>query len=792
MKIEIILDHTKKLQEKGFEIYNSDIPEKDYFNAYTNLQNAIKQNSNKNIIVYRPALKTWLVKGLSKYKKVEIIEKEITFQDLLSAKWKIDYDISITTNDIINNDLLSIPIQGVERKTFTDFICENFISIHLNTIEFNKFKFGELLNDLIKFQLKKKTLPSIFSTIYEYKINKLKDNNEDYKYILNYLIEDFFKVYKSSCYYKLIMKYPINFQEKCMPGNWINMCRNLRLNFNKLDISYLKETSDLINELNIFYKNIERTNLEFTKELVEQLIDYSSGELKEEIEYILNILKSNPSLINKKIINKIKSLFNPLIIHLYNHKLEALKNYEAPLKPKMFNQNENLNTVINWAIDNYLPYRFWLENTHKIDEDVLECGANFSDYIMDNYDKVSYHYNNSVYRFIFNYKNQILKTQVPIFLIIDNFNYKFLDLLISSFRKYKIIPKKIEPYLSLLPTETSITKSSIISGKRDKADNNYSEYRRNLIEKWKEYFPNHKIKYISKPGELDDYKVKKNEFIVINYLEIDNELHQSYERTAIEHIERVGFNIEHLTKLISNFIRRNSIENRSRIFFISDHGSTLINKNINNKLDMDNCIKDIKEQTIDFNHRFITINDNEFQKLRNNNNISGELFFLDKETSGDGINYIIAKGYNRFKEINADFYVHGGALPEEIIIPAGFFEYDDRNMKNIILQLVKSEYRLMAKEFVIIRLANPNNAIMENIYIQILANNLLISKIFLNKIIDKSEKEIQEDIRLSNRNIKSFKIYISYEISGQIYKQTFEYPIKIKTITQQKFDLSEF
>lgn len=785
MKIKILYDKTRTLSRKNSIIYKS---ENDYLEAYTDLQAAVKANQDKSIIVYCAALMDWLGRGMKQYKKAEIIEKEINYKDLLAAKWNIEYDIEILDHDIREQKLLDLPLEGVESIFFSSFICENFISVHLNTEKFNKAHFGELITDLLRFNLEKSELPKIVDVVYNYKLNQWIKNSPEHDSIISYILIDLRKLYENLCLYKIINNYPKNFQRKCLDANWLKLFRQARISLTGLEIDKFIKDSELyknvlLNELNLFLKNFERENTILSEELIDTLLYQFSGEIAEELEYFLNLLKSNTKSINIKLLSKIKVKFQSLL-PIYGHIIETLTDYVPPQKPDPFNKNTDTKSILDWAVKSYLPYKFWMETTCKEDQDVLKYGIEFSEYILENYEKISYHFDHVIYRFIFNYKEIIQETQIPIILILDNFNYKFLESLATTFSKYKFTIGKVDPYLSLLPTTTSIAKLAIITGKRDNAENNSLSYEKNIIAIWQDYFPDHQLTYISKAGLLNEYKARGNEFIIINYNGIDEELHQSYQKTAIEHRKTISFIIENIVELIANFIKRNKIENKSKIFLISDHGSTLITQDIKNEIDIDY----LKDQEIEPSHRFFEVDDKKFNKMESNANICDSIYFLNKGISGDGRNYIIAKGFDRFKEIKESFYVHGGALPEEILVPVGYFEYSAKEAERLRIQLLKNDYRLMTKESIIIRVANPNNIPAKNILIEIMSNEISLAEIVIQELSDFSEEEITKEIRIRNPNMKLIRADITYEIMNKSYRGTFEFPIDIKTMIETTFD----
>ena len=268
-------------------------------------------------------------------------------------------------------------------------------------------------------------------------------------------------------------------------------------------------------------------------------------------------------LITVSLVTHLKTVFTALL-PLYNHTFEELRAYVPPQKPTPFPQDADTSAAVAWAVQEYLPYKFWLETTRQTEVDMMAYGAAFATYFCEHYEQISYHHAHALYRFVFNYQSLIAETPAPILLIIDNFNYKFFRAFCDALAQHEIAPRRIDPYLSLLPSATRLSKKGIISGKRNLEKSVQYSYQKNLIEHWQEFFPGHTLTYLPKAGELDEYVPGERELIVINYLEIDTELHKSYQKTAIEHRQAVLFVIEQLTRVLAHFITRNHLETRAK------------------------------------------------------------------------------------------------------------------------------------------------------------------------------------------------------------------------------------
>lgn len=789
MKIDLIVDKTKLIKEDNCKIFST---EADYFPAYIELKNAIKNNADKKIILYSVSTQQKLLNSLKKYRNIEINALIIDYKNLLKTKWNIDFDFEMSNDDIKQSNLLEFEIKSPARIPISSFILKNFITNYLDNLNICLNNYALLINELIEFDLKINEYPELFSRILQFRLNSLRKSsqNNDENNLIG-LIFDIKKVYEYLCLYKLIYNYPHSFQNKVLNSDLLTLFKVKRINVDKLKLnefikSYSSYKTIFINELNIFINKYLSDKEKIGRDAIIELIKYFSGEIQEEAEIIIPLLKTNYYLIDSEIITLLLTKFSSLK-DIYYKKIYELKDYIPPKKPTPFNDKSNFEENIEWAVNEYLPYKYWIENSRIIDNDILEQGVKFSDFYYENYSEKSYNYNNFLYRYIYNFKDDIKSTEYSIILVLDNFNFKFYDSLKESFSKYKIFESKIVPYACMLPTITRIGKSAIISGKRDKADIDSSNYENSFNSTYKSFFKDYKVSYFSKLGKLDSYEIKEKEIIIINYLEIDEQLHKPYQRTAIETKVMINFLIENLTEKINSLIKRNRIETKTKIFFISDHGSTYILPEMESKID----VEYFKRKNLDTSHRCISVDDKTFNDLKSNNDINENIQFLDKQSSGDSNNYIIAKGYNRFLQINEDYYIHGGTLPEEVIVPAGYFAYMEEEIKPIIIQLTKTDFRLLTKEELKLRVANPNNNIIKNCLINILNEGIQSEDYILENIDSLTERTININMRIKDKTIKILIINVTYFINNKIYKEEFNYKINIKKAIEDSLNLED-
>ena len=362
--IEILLDKTRQITGGDIPMYTA---ENEYFTAYATLQAAIKQQRNMRVIVHSQALKTWLVQGLSKYPQAVVTEKELTFRDLLAAKWQIStFDLALSDAQIRQQKLLELPVEGLQPQPLSAFLCQTFLSPHLDNPRCPVMKFGELLTDLLDYQQHRDRLPGIVHTMYKQRLRDWAEHSPECADILRELQENIEAVYIACCVYRLTAKYPQDVRAKCLDAHQLNALQHAGVHLNGLELTKFEQTSSplktrLLDELRLFFHAFDTRHPTPTTTTIEELLGYCSGALSQEVDHLLRVLKGNMHLITVSLVTHLKTVFTALL-PLYNHTFEELRACVPPQKPTPFPQDADTSAAVAWAVDEYLPYKFWLEN----------------------------------------------------------------------------------------------------------------------------------------------------------------------------------------------------------------------------------------------------------------------------------------------------------------------------------------------------------------------------------------------------------------------------------------------
>jgi predicted protein tyrosine phosphatase len=223
---------------------------------------------------------------------------------------------------------------------------------------------------------------------------------------------------------------------------------------------------------------------------------------------------------------------------------------------------------------------------------------------------------------------------INLVLVIDNLWWGLVPIIKDLFQMHGFFLSKVEPYLSMLPSETEISKKCLLAGAPTYNDIDNKTYK-NIIEKgWVPYFNDATFQYISDPGKLSDIVEITGHTYVVNYLAIDKALHMSSDQIGMPHLKYISSLLEGFVETIAEFIDKHDLKKRIVIHVLTDHGSTTIPADIANDLDPS------RFESLEFtirSPRYIVVSNERFSSLPEN--WKEDCFFLHATEFGNDSHY---------------------------------------------------------------------------------------------------------------------------------------------------------
>ena len=393
----------------------------------------------------------------------------------------------------------------------------------------------------------------------------------------------------------------------------------------------------------------------------------------------------------------------------------------------------NIEEWLRWATTEYLPYRFWLENTNSLNDEIGNLAGKYADWLFANYNQLRYNSDQMAWRAMVSLSDKLKMHTGPVLIImVDNFNLKFYPLLQRKLQSIGFIEQEYRNCISMLPSSTEISKKCIIIGDY-KPFSDLAGYQFIVESTWSKKLGK-EVRYLANIIELRGIIERTDDIYFLNYLPIDFTLHQSDNHTGISHGQIIREYLDMLANDILAFARRLGAERNLMLVITSDHGSTRIPRGVINVIDQNLY----KKHAQDEHHRFITITKDEASKLPDK--IKYECYLFDETEFDLPETYLVARRLYRFLPTDDFVYIHGGLTPEETIVPVAVFTPASVTPKQLEIKLIEPQKIIAGtRQDLVFEITNYNNYPIERFEMAIDDSNLEADPIEI-QVIEKLQR----------------------------------------------------
>jgi hypothetical protein len=750
-----------------------------YPDLYKTILDAVSKNQNLRIVVKSEVVYQWLKKNSSHYPQNTFHFETFDPKKALAEKWQVRLPEDLSNQEIIDYGLLELEINPQPGQRFEEIIMAHFFTPMLSSDAFPFTKLPDVLESINFDQWKSNlTSPFLLRMLEQQKQRWLASSrSSEQRQLITYFIADPLKLKRDFMGFRILKHYP-DLGEAVL-GSLFPLFQTLKLLLETLAVD-AEQIHDTVNQVTYHLNAIEVESADDLLALIEGL----SGLLKEEFEVIAHQLRTNPKWISHIVLDRLELKFESLT-HVVLGDINAMRAMIPPPKPNVPDQSWDIDQMLEWATDKYLPYQAWCNQQMQFDSDIYQIGDNFSEWLVDNWHDLHANSKRMVFNILPNIANSLnIPEIVNLFLVVDNLGWTFSKILVSLFQDQGYFLTNAEPYLAMLPTETEISKKCLLAGEVGYSKINDKSYQ-GIIEKgWVPYFNQAKFQYLSDIGKLQSVKKIDAAVYLVNYLAVDKAMHQSSDEIGFSHQEHITHLLDKVVKNVMEFIERHKLQNRIRLHVVSDHGATKIPKNIQNDLDpafFDQNGFEIKS------HRYISVNNAKFAQLPDN--LKFDCFFLPQNEHLLPENILCARRANRFRPTDQTIYVHGGLLPEEVIVPYLAFEPITMPVKELTILMKNNQfrYRLESIEF---EIGNPNDVIVEQVQISVLNGNIESDIFTLPQIKGKTKLLVNLEARFKQTALmedqNNLRLRIRYQCRGERYIQDFTTAITMRKMVEEK------
>ena len=753
----------------------------DYVTGYECIQNAIADERDLTVYIRNRTIGHWLENMASRYPTGAFTFTEMDARSYLMQKWGISIPGFATNEDIVSCGLLDLDIAPRQGDSFENIILEYFYDPVFTTTVFSPAKLVEMVNSYEEVWEENSANGLVYTTYQKRLMEwRTKEKNKDAIPIIEIIESDMPSLKDALMKYKILQHYK-ELGIKIL-GKQFTQFSSLKLNLRDLEFEDEK-CPEIVQQIEYYLNDLEPPD---TEEDLLAYISNLSGKLVLEFDKVESFLKTKPELVTERAIQELKRLFYP-INNRIGRRLERLNLLLKPEEPAKPDLNWSFENMIDWVVNNYLPYFVWADRNNRIDEQLMRLSDMYASYLYSNWEAIRANSKRLVYNILpNNYEDFFQGESKNVMVVIDNLGWRYVEPLKVFFESAGFSLVKKKAYVAMLPSTTEISKKCLLAGVP-----NYNEIDNNqylsIVEKgWVPFFKDSDFRYVSDLKKLE----KTPDFVehqtyVVNYLPIDSMLHKKEKELGIPHEEHIKTLLSYLVKSIMAFIERHNLQDDITIHVTSDHGSTRIPESPPNGIDT----KDIKKFGLtEVSHRYAAMEPEQFNALPDN--LREDCFFLKKEIFGNNRDYIVARRCNRFVATENSHYVHGGLSPEETIVPYLQFRKRKESVQHltILLKQTTYRYRLETVEF---EIANPNDYPVENVIVEVVNSNVQSEPYRLDWLQEKRKASASMQMRFKKMGHKgdteNLRFMALYTCNGKQHQtEEIRLPIIMKAMFEMK------
>lgn len=759
-----------------------------YLAGYDQIVLALHQQKSLVVLVKEKSVFRWFQILGEKYGNADVVLEERNLRIQLEEQIGISVPAEISDQQIIDSGLLELRIPAEKNMSFEDYVLQIFIGDFILSPS-SLWKISDIASRYEPQLWQNSLRRQLVRDFYQHRLRILREQyskagRKGEIQILDWLEESPEVLIKNLFALKVLMDYPVDIGKRVLGSNFPELVK-LNLDLRKIP-ERLSANQKLLDEIVIY---LDRLAIDKSETSFNDAISQLSGMLEVEFDFVQRVLSTGFVSINDDLVRKLQMTFKTLRVSpKHAQALDDLDLLVSRPEPSRPSPDWNEDEWITWAVQEYLPYRFWLENIGRLDDRIAEIANAYSEWLYKEYSRLLFHSERMAWKTLLNLKDTINKHDGPVLIVMaDNLNTKFYPDLRDFLQHNGFYEHQVSYCISNLPSCTEVSKKSVITGHY--APFRESKYAQSVTQAWASRLGK-KIQYLSSIGELRSVRKRDADVYFLNYLPLDLTLHSSEMQTGISHAQAIRSYMSALAQDVQFFARKIAAERELMLIVVSDHGSTRIPK------DGVNVLKSnyYKKKAVDEHHRYIEISDSEMRQLQETP--SYDFYIFDKNLFELQSNYLVARKLYHFLPLDENVYVHGGLTPEETLVPIAVYKPITVSATPLEITLISSpKIYIGTKVELQFEVTNMNNYSCDEISMEIGDQSFDGGTIHIEtlpKLHRIQASTLARCGRMADRLTKEINIRVSYTFLGQPFEHFTQIPVELIDPAESKFDFGNF
>ncbi len=588
---------------------------------------------------------------------------------ILCDMWKVPVPDWLDDETVTSQKLLDLDIPTRDFKHFEDVLLSYFFGPAFASTMLDGSNLSEVISALTRPEAKDhySRYPVLTRCIEEKSKSWTSQASEHWiRDLCADLLSDPEKLWKELTLWSILASYPEKSLEYVVPPQRTTLLRSIPLETIKdLPINRIAVEQALA-QIEIFFKEISpsvKSSGDFQK-----VLECTSGRLGKEFQFVTDLLASSRVEVSKTDIDLIRQKFKNCP-GLDAAKLASISRFAKPLRPSIPKESEcwTADRWITWAVEEYIPYRHWQTQNRCFDLELEEGIQRFSDWYVAEYTSIHQDEEKSLVQVLGWWGSSIRDETLSLVILVDSLPLTFWSLLQESLNKAGFRRHELAYRFVPLPSDTEISKPLVLRGGWESSNRSYEEI---LQERARNDWGNKRVVYLPSLKELLNVELNKEPAILLlNFLPSDEVLHSDVELKGSTYEEELYRLFSKITDSVKSLFERwlGQAEGFS-VYVITDHGASNILEEEKKSLEA----KVVNKLFANEKYRFASIEKSEAEAIPENLWVLGYRF--TQPFIKDDRVYFIPRGHNTVKaKAGGSGYSHGGASPEEVIVPVAIF-----------------------------------------------------------------------------------------------------------------------
>jgi len=664
----IEISHIKNYQQdlgEGNLLVETD---SDYVKACQELRVTLSETKPLKIYVRQKWHFDWL-RNFTGHTNIHCTFSKKNPRTILAEKWNATIPEWLDDETVTEQDLLELSMDTDTPARFEEKILAFFLGTTFYADKLDDSNLTEIVFCLNSPEMpeKLKQYPVLKRCLQEKVKTWDKQSSKSWvKTICPELLNNAEGLWKDLTLLSILSGYPKKLLEYVLPVDRIFLLKSIPsgtledLSLNRVSIEQAS------NQIEMFFKGVGpsvKSKNDFSK-----ILKCASGRLPKEFRLISELLASNIFEVTKEDISAVQKKFKSCP-GISSGSLAALNRYVKPRRPDLAKEDASWDNDqwVKWVVDEYIPYRHWQTLNSQYDHELELTVQLFSDWYLNTYTSIHQDNEKSLVHVLSDWGDHLRKDDLSLVYLIDSMPLTYWRLFQDAMSRAGFHRHKLDHRFTPLPSHTEVVKPLMLSGSWKGYDKGYEVILKKRSEKdWN----GKKVVYLSNLKSLSRLDLPQEPCVILlNFLASDEILHSDVELKDTTYEEELYRLFARLADSAKNLYEKWSGTSGSfSVYAVTDHGASKILDEEKKSFDS----KVVSKIFADEKHRFSCLDKEEAEKIPQNLWEFGYRF--SQPFINEDLIYFIPRGHNTVKrQITEKGYVHGGATPEEVVVPVGIF-----------------------------------------------------------------------------------------------------------------------